>query len=283
MRFESANAGPGLEREATGANSAAGEDPYADLPDLYDLEHAEFGDDFELYLRLAEVVGDPILELGCGTGRVLAPLAEAGHRVTGIDMSRPMLARAEARLESLAAMGRARLVHGSMRDADSAQGGPFGLVLLSLNGLMHAPTQAEQRAVLAAARRALDPRGMLVIDVLNPDPAHLSTFDGRVLHEGSWTLNDGTRVDRFAARTVVATGQRIDTDLWFDVVSADGSLRRVRTAFPMRYVTPSELELMLELAGFVEWKLYGSYELDPFEDGSERLIVAAEVTGSTPR
>ncbi len=283
MRLDIVMAGAGSEREATAADPADADDPYAELPELYDLEHAGFSDDVELYLRLAEVVGDPILELGCGTGRVLEPLAEAGHRVTGIDRSRPMLARAEGRLEPHGGMGRVRLVHGPMGDAADAPGGPFGLVLLSLNGLMHGSTQVEQRAVLDAARRALDPRGMLLIDVVNPDPAHLSTFDGRVLHEGSWTLEDGTRVDRFAARTHAPAGQRIDTVLWFDVVSADGSLRRVRTAFPMRYVTPSELELMLELAGFVEWKLYGSYELDPFEDGSERLIVAAEVTGSTPR
>src|SRR5918993_5294276 len=75
------------------------EDPYAELPDLYDLEHAGFSDDVELYLRLAEVVGDPILELGCGTGRVLAPLAAAGHRITGIDLSPPMLERARATLQ----------------------------------------------------------------------------------------------------------------------------------------------------------------------------------------
>ena len=48
----------------------------------------------------------------------------------------------------------------------------------------------------------------------------------------------------------------------------------------MRYVSPAEFELMLELAGFIEWKRYGSYELDPFEDGSDRLIVTAEVTPS---
>ena len=76
------------------------DDPYAELPELYDLEHAEFTEDVDLYLRLAEVVGDPILELGCGTGRVLAPLAAAGHRVTGIDRSRAMLDRARATLSS---------------------------------------------------------------------------------------------------------------------------------------------------------------------------------------
>jgi hypothetical protein len=48
----------------------------------------------------------------------------------------------------------------------------------------------------------------------------------------------------------------------------------------MRYVVPSEIELMLEVAGFAEWTLYGSYDLDPYDDGSERLIVTAEVTPS---
>jgi 2-polyprenyl-3-methyl-5-hydroxy-6-metoxy-1,4-benzoquinol methylase len=175
-------------------------DAYAELPDLYDLEHAEFDDDIELYLRLAEVVGDPILELGCGTGRVLAPLAEAGYRVTGIDLSRPMLKSAEARLRSALEMGQAHLVHAPMSDAASAPGGPFGLVILSLNGLMHLPMQSEQRVVLSAARQALDPRGMLVVDVLNPDPALLASCDGRVHHEGSWLFPDGTRVDLFEAR-----------------------------------------------------------------------------------
>lgn len=256
------------------------DDAYAELPELYDLEHAEFDDDIGLYLRLAEVVGDPILELGCGTGRVLAPLVEAGYRVTGVDLSRPMLKRAESRLRPSWETGRVQLVQARMSEAASAPDGPFGLVLLSLNGLMHLPTQAEQRAVLTAARQALDPRGMLVIDALNPDPALLASFDGRVQHEGRWSLPDGTSVDRFAARTHAIAEQRIDTDLWFDLIAPDGAMRRVRTRFPMRYVYPAELDLLLDLTGFVEWTRYGSYDLDPFEDGSDRLLITAEVTAS---
>ena len=255
-------------------------DPYAELPELYDLEHAGFTDDIDMYLRFAEIVGDPVLELGCGTGRVLGPLADAGFRVTGVDLSRPMLDRAEAQLNRTIAEELVRLVHAPMAEADAAPGGPFGLVILALNGLMHLPTQGEQRRALDAARRSLDPRGMLVVDALNPDPALLATFDGRVQHEGRWMRDDGTCIDRFAARTHAPAEQRIDTELWFDLLAPDGSLRRVRSGFPMRYAHPSELELLLELAGFVEWKLYGSYELDPFDDGSERLIVTAEVTAS---
>ncbi len=150
------------------------DDPYAELPELYDLEHAGFTEDIDLYLRLAEVVGDPILELGCGTGRVLAPLAAAGNRITGVDRSRPMLDRARSALHVRDKAGdllqRVTLVEGSMTEAERAPGGPFGMVIFSLNGLMHLSTVAGQRAALASARRALDPRGMLVIDALNPTP-----------------------------------------------------------------------------------------------------------------
>jgi SAM-dependent methyltransferase len=272
-------AGEDTMKERSGANF---EDPYAELPDLYDLEHAGFGDDIELYLRLSEVVGDPILELGCGTGRVLAPLAAAGHRITGIDRSRAMLDRAREWLQTQAGslLERVTLAEGSMTEAECAPGGPFGLVIFSLNGLMHVSTMAGQRAALASARRALDPRGMLVIDILNPTPELLTTLDGRVQHEGSWRKPEGTVIDRFSARTHDAAEQRIDTELWYDLTDPEGHIRRVRSGFPMRYLVASELTLLLEVSGFVEWKYYGSYDLDPFDDRSDRLIVTAEVTPS---
>src|SRR5215213_3450413 len=211
-------------------SGAAPDDPYAEIPELYDLEHAGFSEDIDLYLRLAEVVGDPILELGCGTGRVLGALAAAGNRVTGVDRSRPMLDRARSALQVQAQSGTdsrgVMLVEGNMTEAERAPGGPFGLVIFSLNGLMHLSDSAEQRAALDSARRALDP------------------------------------------------------ELWYDLVDPAGHLRRVRSGFPLRYLVASELALLLELTGFVEWKLYGSYDLDPYDDGSERLIATAEVTPS---
>jgi SAM-dependent methyltransferase len=261
-------------------DSKTAADPYSQLPELYDLEHAGFADDVELYLQFAEVIGDPILELGCGTGRVVVPLAKAGHRVTGVDQSVPMLDRAR---EIVASAGVSHLVdlhEGAMTAADNAPSGPFGLAIFSLNGLMHLPTPAEQRAALEGAKRALDPRGMLVIDTQNPTPDWLATFGGQVQHEGTWERHDGSVVNRFSTRTHSLVEQRIDTELWYDIVDAHGGLNRVRTKFPMRYLVPSELALILELVGFVEWKFYGSYELDPFDSGSERLIVTAELTPS---
>lgn len=168
-------------------------EPYARLAELYDLEHQAFTDDVGLYLSLAEVVGDPILELGCGTGRILAPMAQAGFRVTGVDRSQPMLDQAAATLDQTGVADRVSLALDDMTRADRAPGGPFGLVFFALNGFLHLASQREQRRALEAARRALDPRGMLVIDVLDPSPELLTSFDGRVLHEGNWSWREGSR------------------------------------------------------------------------------------------
>jgi SAM-dependent methyltransferase len=258
-------------------------DPYAPIAELYDLEHADFRDDVDLLLSFADIVGDPILEMGCGSGRILIPLAQAGFDVTGIDQSPAMLDRARAAIDGLRLEGSVQLIETSMLDADSAPGGPFGLVIFSLNALMHLPTMAAQRAALESALRALDPKGQLIIDVMNPTPDHLHSLGSAPVLEGSWELPDGSTVDKWAHRRIHATTQVIDTLLSYDRVGADGTFRRTRTRFPLRYVHVAELELLLELAGFTEVRMYGSYEMDPLEDESERLFVTAEVVPSTGR
>lgn len=256
-------------------------DPYAPIADLYDLEHADFRDDVDLFLSFADIVGDPILEMGCGSGRILIPLAQAGFDVTGIDQSPAMLGRARAACDSLRLDGSIRLVEGSMQDANAAPGGPFGLVIFSLNALMHLPTVAEQRAALVSALRALDPKGQLIIDLMNPTPDHLNSLGSAPILEGSWELRDGSTVDKWAHRRIHSTTQIIDTLLWYDLVGIDGAFRRTRTRLPLRYIHAAELELLLELTGFTEVRMYGSYEMDPLADESERLFVTAEVTPST--
>src|SRR5262245_55284292 len=95
----------------------------------YDLEHAALGADVALYCELARVGGGgPVLELGCGTGRVLAGLLRSGHAAVGVDLSPPMLARAQQRLRTIDPAGeRWRLVSADVRDLALAE--RFRLVL----------------------------------------------------------------------------------------------------------------------------------------------------------
>jgi SAM-dependent methyltransferase len=255
-------------------------DAYARIAELYDLEHDDYSEDVDFYLNFVEAVGDPVLELGCGTGRLLTGIADAGFRITGLDRSGAMLERARERVVRSAASHFVALQEGEISTATDVPGGPFGVAIIALNGLLHLADGRAQREALASVRQALDPRGLLLIDVLNPTPETLRGLDHSLVHEGVWYLADGRRVDKFASRRVAPATQSIATELWYDLTGPDGAVQRIATSLPMRYLYPSELELMLELAGFAEWQVYGNYDLEPFGDQSERLIVAAEVTPS---
>ena len=251
--------------------------PYTEIAALYDLEHDRFRDDLDLIQYIVETVGDPVLELGCGTGRILASLMDLQMRLTGVDNSSSMLERARVRLEGVADI---ELVSAEM----SATGLPvdtFGVVLIALNTLMHASTIDEQRRVLAEAFRVLDPRGQLFIDLPNPTAGAIDFVDHQVVHEGTWeSTPPGKPVSKFSSRVINRAEQTIQTHVWYDIAGEVGRLSRIHTYFDLRYVYASELLLMLELAGFVEPRVYGTYELDPFTDSSPRLIVTAEKTPS---
>lgn len=247
------------------------EDVYANIVSLYDLEHGDYTDDIELLLELAALGRGPILELGCGTGRVLLPLAEAGHEVMGIDSSEAMLdvARAQMRDKDI------RLVAGDMTDVSGIPGGPFGIVIASLNSIMHLTSQASQREMIMSAWNALLPGGRLVIDTLNPNIGQLNHLLNTTHLEGSWKADDGTMVDKWGHRELGSESQVIDTLIWYDQTSADGRYHRTRTRFDLRYVHQSELALLLELAGFSHVDWYGDYELTPWDAESDRIIVVA--------
>ncbi|MGI8406007.1 MAG: class I SAM-dependent methyltransferase [Thermomicrobiales bacterium] len=250
-------------------------DPYSQIAELYDLEHDDYDEDIELYLGLLQTVDGPVLEMGSGSGRLLLPIAGTGHAITGLDSSPRMLDRAAKRI-AVETNGSAITLHqADMQDAADAPGGPFGLVIFSLNALMHLETAVDQRSALKAARQSLRPGGYVIIDTMNPSLEQLQHLVSRSHLEGTWTLDNGAVVDKWSHRENFSADQILDTVIWYDTVQPDGAMTRTRTQFPLRYVHPNELEMMLDLAGFVSWNVYGSYDLGPLSDESDRLIVIA--------
>ena len=252
--------------------------PYDQIAAYYDLEHRSFTDDVELYLQFVEAAGDPVLELGCGTARIVREIAAAGFDVTGIDSSAEMLAYARTRIETAADGGDIVLIEGDFGRDDLAPAGAFGIAIIALDSLMHATTQEGQLQVLRSAWTALDPRGQLVVDVVNPTPGRLLAMDGDLTFAGSWTLDGDSRLDKLVAQTADFASQTIDSQIWYEVTSPQGAVLRTRTEFTQRWVSAGELLLMLQLAGFQDWRVYGNYDLDPLEAHSDRIIIAAEKT-----
>jgi len=252
----------------------------AALARLYDLDLSEAPGDVELYVALAQRTGGPILELAAGTGRIAVPLAEAGHRVVGVDIDEAMLSRARTRIEAAGVGDRIDLVVANMQDAASneavARGGPYQLAILALQSILILTTPEGQRAVVGEMARALAPGGLAVIDTWLPTPADLVGFDGRVSFE--WRRTDpGTGYD--VTKTLAA---------WYDHVRR---LVTLTTFFdegapgeaPIRWIREDSLRLIGvdELVGFARDaglevdRLAGDHDLGPLEPGSDRVVLVA--------
>ncbi len=144
----------------------------------YDSFIAEFYDyiptvtvrrDLDFYLSAARAYGDPILELGCGTGRVLLPLAREGSNVAGLDISGAMLARCRAKLagEKDEVRRRVQLQCGDMTDFDLDV--TFRLIIIPFRPFQHLLEVEQQLACLRRAHRHLAPGGRLILDVFQTD------------------------------------------------------------------------------------------------------------------
>ena len=185
---------------------------------------ADFYDQVELYQRrpdvgfytaLATEHGGPVLELGCGTGRVLLPTARAGVEITGLDLSDGMLSACRSKLagEAPDVQGRAHLHRGDMRSF--GLGRRFGLVTIPFRPFQHLLTVEDQMACLACAHRHLAPGGVLALDVFNPslprlvDPKYLEESDV----EQPFVMPDG--------RSVVRTDRNASVDLVNQIIHAE--------------------------------------------------------------
>jgi len=248
-------------------------DPLAAVAPFYDLDLEGYDDDIEMYREFAEEHGSEVLELGCGTGRVAGPLADDGLNVTGVDLSRAMLARAQERADRVSGEGSLTLIEGDMRILDLDR--RFDCVFVPLGGLQHMEQATEVAAVLATVARHLKPDGLAVIDIEAVHPDDLTAGPQPLLQHWSRTSGDAV-VSKQVAVDGEPSAQLKHVTWHFDVQPADGPFRRVTAEFPLRVITAGELELAALLAGLsvVDW--YGGYELDPVDDDDDRLVLLLE-------
>jgi len=250
-------------------------DDYAPHARFYDLEHEDYQGDIATYAGFAARL-DPqdVLEVACGTGRLLLPLAAGGARVTGVDLSPAMLAIAREKVAAARLEDRVRLLHGDMRTVDLAH--RYGLVIVGLNSLMHLDSQAAQLAALANVARHLAPNGRLVVDLFNPEVVLPDAQqEGQLFLHCLKILPDGTHLLHFQSPRVDRASQVIDMTNYYDEMPPDGRVRRHMAPFSLRYLTVGELSLLVHQAGLAVEAVYGTYELDPFQNDSPRLIAVA--------
>jgi len=244
-----------------------------DYARFYDWENARTMGrrDVRFWQRLASKTDGPVLELGCGTGRVAIPVARAGARVVGIDRSESMLARARTRLRRSKVRGSLALVRGDVRSLPFGAGdfalvaAPYGI----LQSLLDDPTLD---AALDEARRTLRRDGTLGIDLVS-DLASWSEYGRRVKLRGpagrglaQVTLIESVRQDR--ARGLTLFDQ--------EFVERRGSISRSHSfSLAFRTVSVEDMTARLERHGFRVSAVLGDYQGGPWDPRADVWLILA--------
>jgi SAM-dependent methyltransferase len=234
--------------------------------------------DVAFYVEEAERAGGPVLELGCGTGRVLIPIARAGHDVTGVDGSRAMLERCEAKVRGERADVQDRITLHELDVRDFGLGVTFPLVIAPFRVMQHLLSTDDQLRFLATVMRHLAPGGRFVFDVFNPKLSAMAAFDGVEREDTPETpLPDGRTVRRAARVAAVRWLEQVnDIELVYHVAPAAGArAERHVQAFPMRWYLRDELTHLLARSGFRIEAIHGDFDRTPLVDGAPEIVVHA--------
>ncbi len=257
------------------------ESSYDQWAEIYDSVYSYVRDDIPFYVEEALRSGGPVLELGCGTGRVAIPIAQAGVDILGLDFSEAMLdvaRRKSAMLEP--GSGKLTLVHADMRDF-SLPDRKFSLAIIPFRGFLSLLTVEDEVKTLLNIQRHLAPDGKLIVSIFVPDPHMLAQEGDLPYHFRDVTDPDtGREFIVWQQTNVDNPNQILYARLAIEELDEGRAVtRKIYRDFQLRYVHRWEMHHLLQLCGFQILNLYGDFERNSFDDASTEMVWVAGLRG----
>ena len=250
---------------------------YDGWADVYDSIYAYVREDIPFYVEEAARSGGPVLELGCGTGRVTLPIAKSGVDIIGLDNSEGMLeiARSKARLIETG-QGKIDLRSGDMRDFSLGQ--TFPLAIIPFRGFLALLSVEDQVRCLTNIRENLEPDGRLIFNIFVPDPQMLVEDEDAAFHLRDVTDPETGRTFVLWQQTGVDTfNQVLSVRLIVDEIDRDGTVsKRFYCDYQIRYAHRIEVLHLLERCGYEVVDLYGDFDYSPFDEESGEMVWVAK-------
>jgi len=245
---------------------------------LYDLVVGDLDLGLELYLGLAKAARGPVLEVACGTGRILLPCLKAGVEIEGLDLFPSMLARLRAK--ATAAGLNPVLHHANMAGFRLPR--RYALIMITFNAFVHNLTAEDQLATLNACREHLLPGGLFVFDTAFPGPHWIGAPSGTRVLEGEIRHPEtGLPVRMWDTRTFDRVKQLQHSYNEIEILDAAGKVVAThRSKTTLRWIYKAEMELLLRLSGFGRWEILGGFDGRPLEKETDDMIVKAWAASS---
>lgn len=240
--------------------------------------------DVQFYTELAIERPGPVLELGCGTGRVLLELYRAGIECVGLDSSQAMLARLRERAHELRLRPHAgssspgpELFLGRMQDFDLAPR-RFQLIYSAFRPFQHLYTVDDQLSCLRTVLRHLEPGGRFAFDVFNPKLDRAYELSEPESGDLRFRL-DGREVVRYVSLRRDPAQQMIEARMRFETLEQGRPIKNETELVRMRWFTRFELEHLMARAGYENVMIYGDFDRSPVGHGSPELVVVGSAPG----
>ncbi len=242
----------------------------------YDLIHPGLPGEAEFYVGQALRHGGPLLDLGCGSGRIGIAAAMSGVRVLGVDLSQAMLDVCRDKLEALGPLeGEVELVQGDLRALSLSR--RFPLAFMAYRTFMHLLEPEEQLAALRCAHEALEPGGVLILNLWAARPELLGPLvgpgGGALRLVGRHRFDDGTALVHYRATRAEPLEQRLVEEHWLHEVDEQGEqLASHALCMERTWLSLREMGHLVARAGFEVEALFGDFDCNPPSDHNQEMI-----------
>lgn len=249
---------------------------YRDAAYLYDLDQRSITqDDIPFYLNFASKINGDILELACGTGRITIPVANAGHHIWGLDLSKEMLEQIENKMKKLDDDTKKRIttVHGDMSNFELNH--KFSLIFIPFRSFQSLLTEEQQRLCLINVHRHLSDDGYFIVDVFKP---YAKLDESWIKPESlDWEVEDhqtGNMVRRTSIRRRIdVENQIIYPELIYYVKHKDGEEEKIVEHLALKYYYEEQMRNLLKSCGFHIEKELGYYDGRSISQGPELIFI----------